>query len=109
MELVFEMKNSVKSFCLSSNENHLISFTGMNDKDLNKENVFIWDLLGDELVRGFTINKEEKFENFKWSPTGKYFGRIKKDILIIYEAPNMQIIPVRYFIKKFFIFFIQLT
>lgn len=94
MQLVFELKNSVKNFCLSSNENHLISFTGMNDKDLNKENVFIWDLLGDELIRGFTINKEEKFENFKWSPTGKFFGRIKKDILIIYEAPKMQIIPV---------------
>jgi len=94
MKILFELKNSLKSFCLSSDETHLISFAGMNDKELNKENVFIWDLLSDELIRGFTINKEEKFENFKWSPNGKFFGRIKKDILIIYESPKMQIIPV---------------
>jgi len=58
---------------MSTNETHIISFTGMNDKDLNKD---------------------EKFENFKWSPNGKFFGRIKKDILIIYDSPKMQIIPV---------------
>ena len=103
MKLVFELKNSVKNFCLSNDEKHLISFTGMNDKDLNKENVFIWDLLTEELIRGFTINKDEKFENFKWSPTGKFFGRIKKDILIIYEEPKMLIIPVNilFLIKRF--------
>jgi uncharacterized protein with WD repeat len=94
MKLIFDLKNNVKNFCMSTNETHIISFTGMNDKDLNKENVFIWDLLGDELIRGFTINKDEKFENFKWSPNGKFFGRIKKDILIIYDSPKMQIIPV---------------
>ena len=100
MSLKFEIKNSVKSYILSNNETHLISFTGMYDKDSTKENVFIWDLLANELIRGFTINKEEKFENFKWSASSKYFGRIKKDILIIYESPKMQIIPV--FIINFF-------
>lgn len=94
MTLKFELKNTVKNYCLSSNETNLISFTGINESDPNKENIFIWDLLGEELIRGFTINKDEKFENFKWSPNGKFFGRIKKDILIVYEAPKMQIIPV---------------
>ncbi len=46
-----------------------------------------------ELIRDLTITKEESFSNFKWSKDSKYFGRIKKDILIIYEAPKMQMLP----------------
>ena len=95
MSLKFENNNIVKDYVLSPDETHLITFSGISEKDPNKENVFIWDLYNDELIRGFAINKDEKFEHFKWSPDSKFFGRIKKDVMIVYEAPKMQIIPVR--------------
>lgn len=101
MELKFENTNIVKDYVLSSDETHLITFSGISEKEANKENVFIWDLLNDELIRGFTINKDEKFENFKWSPDAKFFGRIKKDVMIVYESPKMQIIPVKIFLLNF--------
>ena len=88
---------------LSSNENCVITFSGYASqtadtksdqvKEQIKENVFIWDLLRNDLIRGLAIGKDEKFENFKWSPDSKYFGRIKKDILIVYESPKMQMLP----------------
>jgi uncharacterized protein with WD repeat len=96
MDLKFENINVVKDYALSSDESYLITFSGINEKDANKENVFVWDLYNDELIRGFVINKDEKFNNFKWSPDSKFFGRIKNDVLIVYESPKMQIIPVNF-------------
>ena len=107
MDLKFENNNIVKDYVLSSDETHLITFSGISEIDSNKENVFIWDLFNDELIRGFNINKDEKFENFKWSPDAKFFGRIKKDVMIVYESPKMQIIPVRNSLKFLKIFYIN--
>src|SRR5690349_3591047 len=45
-----------------------------------------------DLVRGFAITKEEKFTDFKWSNDSKYLARLKKDILMVYEIPKMQMI-----------------
>ncbi len=97
------MDFSTKEYLLSNNENFIITFWGNNtstnseskeaSKEQIKENVFIWDLLRNDMIRGLAIGKDEKFENFKWSYDSKYFGRIKKDILIVYEAPKMQMIP----------------
>ena len=110
MDLKFENINVFNEYALSSDESYLITFSGINEKDPNKENVFVWDLFNDELIRGFVINKDEKFENFKWSPDAKFFGRIKNDVLIVYESPKMQIIAVikikKYNKINYFIFFI---
>jgi uncharacterized protein with WD repeat len=46
-----------------------------------------------ELIRGFAINKDEKFEHFKWSDDNKYLARLKKDILIVYVTPTMEMLP----------------
>lgn len=46
-----------------------------------------------DLVRGFAIGKDEKFSDFKWSNDSKYLARLKKDILIVYEAPKMLMLP----------------
>jgi hypothetical protein len=54
--------------------------------------VFIWDILQKELIRGFAINKNEKFENFKWSDDSKYLARLKKDILMVYVSPTMEML-----------------
>jgi uncharacterized protein with WD repeat len=45
-----------------------------------------------ELIRGFAANIDEKFENFKWSDDSKYLARLKKDILIIYVAPTIEML-----------------
>jgi hypothetical protein len=50
-------------------------------------------LIRKELIRDLTITKDENFSQFKWSRDSQFFGRIKKDILIIYEAPKMQMLP----------------
>ena len=101
-----QLDYNVKDYLLSNNESFLITFSGhatgssatgtkgeVASKEQLKENVFIWDLLRNDLIRGLAIGKDEKFENFKWSSENKYFGRIKKDILIVYEAPKMQMLP----------------
>lgn len=81
-----------KDYSLSNDERYLISFAGYPESNENiKENVFIRDLYTNEVTRGIAIGKEEKFSNFKWSSDSTFFGRIKKDILIVYESPNMQI------------------
>ena len=101
-----------KDYCISNNEKYLIVFVGYSDdKDnKNKENVFIRDINNNELIRGITISKDENFKNFLWSNDSQFFGRIKNDILIVYEAPKMHIIldpkekkrvPIRDGIKKF--------
>ena len=88
-----------KDYCISNNEKYLITFIGYSEKNENenekgilKENVFIRDIDHDELIRGIAIGKDENFKNFKWSKDSAFFGRIKKDILIVYESPKMQML-----------------
>jgi hypothetical protein len=105
-DLKIQLDYNIKEYSLSNNENYVITFSGYSAQETKdqkdskdatpapiKENVFIWDLLRNDMIRGLAIGKDEKFENFKWSPDSKFFGRIKKDILIVYESPKMQMIP----------------
>jgi WD40 repeat protein len=65
------------------------------DKKKKKEdidNVFVRDILNNQILRSFVINKEEKFSNFIWSPDSKYLGRIQKQLLIVYELPSMKMV-----------------
>lgn len=79
-------------YSLSNDEQYLITFSGYSESNDNiKENVLIRDLYTNEVIRGIGISKEEKFAHFKWSSDSSFFGRIKKDILIVYESPKMQI------------------
>jgi len=104
--LKLQLDYNIKEYSLSNNENYVITFSGHSAQETKdqkeskdatpapiKENVFIWDLLRNDMIRGLAIGKDEKFENFKWSHDSKFFGRIKKDILIVYESPKMQMIP----------------
>jgi uncharacterized protein with WD repeat len=94
----------MKDYVLSNSENYAITFSGYPEAKTEeqkgaetkeqKENVFVWDILKNDLLRGFAITKEEKFENFKWSPDSKFFGRLKNDILIVYETPKIAMIAV---------------
>lgn len=104
---------NVKEFNISNNERFAITFSGYNESSASKENVFIWDILRNELIRGLAINKEEKFENFKWSNNNQFLGRLKKDLLIVYESPKMQMLldtelnarhPIKDNIKDFYWF-----
>ena len=83
------------------------------EKLANRENVFIRDINTNELIRGFSIQRNEDFENFKWSHDSQFLGRIKGDILIVYESPEMRMIidpeqkkrhPIKNNIKSFFWF-----
>ena len=83
------------------------------EKLANRENVFIRDINTNELIRGFSIQRNEDFENFKWSHDSQFLGRIKGDILIVYESPEMRMIidpeqkkrhPIKNNVKSFFWF-----
>ena len=58
------------------------------------DNIFIWDIMKQEIVRSFYINKSESFQNFKFSHDSKYLARIKKDHVMIYVSPEMTMLPV---------------
>ena len=97
----YDIDVHAKDYCISNNEKYLISFIGYSENTKNekenpnstlKENVFIRDIDHNELIRGIAIGKDENFKNFKWSNDSGYFGRIKNDILIVYESPKMQMI-----------------
>ena len=74
------------------------------------DNVFVRDLVNDTIIRSFAIDTNEKFSNFLWSPDSKYIGRVKKDVLTVYELPSMRMIldkkenmrmPVKNGVKQF--------
>ena len=111
-----EISVHAKDYSISNDEKYMITFIGYSESKEDteqkqlKENVFIRDIDNNELIRGIAINKDEHFSNFKWSYDSAYFGRIKKEILIIYGAPKMQIImdpvekkrhPIMDNVKKF--------
>lgn len=60
------------------------------------DNVFIWNIMRTEIVRGFQIDRSESHLNFKFSHDSKYLARFKKNYLMVYEAPEMNMIPVNY-------------
>lgn len=63
--------------------------------DLKKvDNIFIWNIMRQEIVRSFQIDKTESFSNFKFSHDSKFLARIKNNYLMIYEAPEMNMLPV---------------
>ena len=62
------------------------------DEHSSLENVFIRDIITDRIIRSFNIEKTEKFSNFIWSPDSKFLGRIKDELLIVYELPSMRMI-----------------
>ena len=47
-----------------------------------------------EIVRSFQIDKSESFKNFKFSHDSKFLARLKNNYLFIYEAPEMNMLPV---------------
>ena len=80
------------------------------EKVENIDNVFVRDIVNDSIIRSFAIDTNEKFSNFIWSPDSKYIGRVKKDILTVYELPSMRMIldknqnmrmPVKNGVKQF--------
>jgi len=58
------------------------------------DNIFIWNIMRTEIVRSFQIDKSENFLNFKFSHDSKYLARIKKNYVMVYEAPEMNMLPV---------------
>ena len=56
------------------------------------ENVFIRSLHTGEILRSFSIGQEEIFDNFSWSFDSKFLGRLKKNLLIVYELPSMKML-----------------
>jgi hypothetical protein len=92
-DLKIELNYFLKDYVISNDENYAVTFSGSSEKENLKQNVFVWDLHRNELIRDLKITKEENFSNFKWSNDSKFFGRLKKDILIIYQTPKMQMVP----------------
>jgi uncharacterized protein with WD repeat len=46
------------------------------------------------MIRGLIMSKEEQFNKIKFSHDSKYLARMKKDLIIVYEAPLMSMLPV---------------
>ena len=64
------------------------------EKISRPDNVFIWDIMKNEIVRSYYIDRSEKFQNLKFSYDSKYLARIKKDVIIVYVSPEMGMLPV---------------
>jgi uncharacterized protein with WD repeat len=103
---------SFVDYFLSPNEKFAITFSGYSEReeepqkidpkkkeemkkdDVKKvDNIFIWNIMRTEIVRSFHIDKSESHLNFKFSHDSKYLGRVKGAYLMIYEAPEMNMLP----------------
>lgn len=103
LKKVIELPENCQEFIVSSNEKHLVSFLGLGNTNLisdvdyirdiiSRQNVFIWDILGKEIVKSIKITNDEDFSNFKFSSDSQFLARLKNDTLIIYEAPEFKML-----------------
>lgn len=111
LRLVHRLPAAAKEFVFSHDEKYLITFLGLGKTDLvsdvnelreivTRQNVFFWDIRNKEVLKSLKINYDELFENFKWSPESKFLGRLKKDVLMVYESPEFKQIKDTYLDKR---------
>ena len=136
---IIEINAHSHNYNISNDENYLITFSGYQKEEEKKEekkkkkeeeeeeeeeeekeeeekknvdidNIFVRDILNNNIIRSFSIKKNEKFSNFIWSPDSKYLGRIRDELLILYELPSMRMVldkkenmrmPIKDGIKQF--------
>ena len=53
-----------------------------------------------EVIRGLSLSIDEDFSKVKFSGDSKYLSRSKKDVVIVYEAPLMSMLPDEAGIKQ---------
>ena len=104
-------KEDTKSEKSETTENTEKSEADEKDDNVeNVDNVFLRNIANDDILRAFAIKKNEKFSNFIWSPDSNFIGRIKGELLIVYELSTMKMIydakenkrmPIKNGIKKF--------
>lgn len=82
----------VKVVDFSPCERYIVTCTG-EDKVLKNDPdcIVIWDVKSGKKLRGFEGGEslQRQWPVFKWSHDGKYFARVAKDKISVYEAPGM--------------------
>lgn len=100
---LFKISDSCQKFLVSNDERYMITFLGLGStniitnptyiKDLiTRQNVSIWDLVNQTIIKTIKISHEENFDNFKWSDNSKFLSRLKGDVVIVYEAPSFKML-----------------
>lgn len=56
------------------------------------QDIIIWDILTGKRKRGFHCDNATVWPVFKWSHDGRYFARIKDDLLQVYETPSFGLV-----------------
>lgn len=91
---LFKISDSCQKFLISNDERYMITFLGLGStniitnptyiKDLiTRQNVSIWDLVTQTIIKTIKISHEENFDNFKWSDNSKFLSRLKGDVVIV--------------------------
>ena len=103
LEKVAELPDNCQNYLISNDEKHVVTFLGLGNTNqisnteyirdlITRQNVFIWDILGTQLIKSIKIGNDENFNDFKFSADSKFLGRLKNDTLIIYEAPDFKML-----------------
>jgi len=83
--------NGVELVDFSPNENYLVTFSpsflesDVNNKD--PQSIIIWDVKTGLPMRSFQRSKN--WPEFQWSHDDKYFSRINKGLISVFETPKM--------------------
>lgn len=83
----------VKLIEFSPEENYVITWSNVPPQGTD-HNLRIWDVRSGKLLRGFPTPdaKQLGWPLFRWSPDDKYVARMAKDVLAVYELPNLQLV-----------------
>jgi len=85
----------VKLIHYSPTENYLITFSPKfkeNDTPRDPQCIIIWDVRTGKKCRGFESLPDISWPEFSWSHDDKYFARMGKDSISVYEASTMTLL-----------------
>jgi len=83
----------VKVIDFSPKENYLVTMSSQQDPENTKDPqaVIIWDIRSGQKLGGFP-GGENIWPLYKWSFDDKYFARLGKGMISVYEAPSMNLL-----------------
>jgi len=87
-----EFKHKQISGCKISNNEEYLYLYDSKDKSERINNLHVYSIKTEKELRDFTSLKEETKSSFGWSYDGKYLAKMSKDLLSIYETPDMHMI-----------------
>mmetsp|Transcript_3940 Transcript_3940/g.10930 ORF Transcript_3940/g.10930 Transcript_3940/m.10930 type:complete len:684 (+) Transcript_3940:77-2128(+) len=86
------LHHGVKLIQFSPQENYLMTFSPeykKNDNPNDPQCIIVWDVRTGKKCRGFAAGIAAQWPEFRWSHQDKYFARLSKDAISVYESSTM--------------------